>query len=153
MGSTCDTTTGDPQSISRHPSCKDHFGGCRGGEFPFFTQFASVGSPLRPSAGSLTTNSPCCKRYRSPRREHTTTRLARSTRTNSPPPPPAPHKHLPPPDPSAARWITEHYKRVPANSLLSDSSRDPSLKLLFSRRHKRQRKVSGRTVQTGFVLQ
>nr|CAI9706355.1 unnamed protein product [Rangifer tarandus platyrhynchus] len=40
--------------------------------------------PYRPSARSLATHSPCCKRYRSPGRNHTTSQLARSTRTNSP---------------------------------------------------------------------
>lgn len=80
--------------------------------------------PHRSSAGRLATHSPCCKRYRSPGRDHTTTQLARSTRTNSPPPPPAPHKHLPPPNPSAAHQITEHHKRVPANPLPSNFSRD-----------------------------
>lgn len=98
--------------------------GCRGAASPFFNKSASASYPLRPSAGGLATHSPCCKRYRSPRSDHTTTQLARPTRTNSPPPPPAPHKHLPPPDPSAACQITEHRKRVPANPFLSNSSRD-----------------------------
>lgn len=74
----------------------------------------SIFSP--PPTSSSATHSPCCKGYRFPRREHTTARLARSTRTSSPPRPPAPHKHLPPPDPSASRQITERSERVPAGS-------------------------------------
>lgn len=115
---------GAPSLFRAIPLAKNTPDRCRGAEFPFFHKFASASSPLRPSASSLATHSPCCKCYRSPRSEHTTTQLARPTRTNSPPPPPVPHKHLPPPDPSAACQITEHRKRVPAKPLLSNSFQD-----------------------------
>lgn len=120
MGDTCDTSVAGGLLAFFffffwcRPSGEDSSE--RGG--PLFSQSASASFPDPRGAGRSATHSPCCKGYGFPRRDQTTARLARSTRTNSPPPPPAPHKHLPPP-PSARSLrliqITEPSERVPAS--------------------------------------
>lgn len=100
VGDTCDiTVAGASWPFWCHPSGEDGSSRVSTGRSPSLVSPLQHFSPTG-AAGRSATHSPCCKGYRFPRPEQTTTRLARSTRTNSPPPPPAPHKHLPPP-PSA----------------------------------------------------